>query len=118
MEQTAAMTSAPYNASRKRRIASSIWLVARRRGRCRPKHGGASPSEDNAMAVEGVDLDRNPVQLAERPLCQDVIDRSDTEASFLHQRDPRDVVRDLVECVTHHQRGEAATLVQLAHEPE
>src|SRR5919108_2752321 len=70
------------------------------------------------MAVEGVDLDRNAVQFAEGSLRQNLLHWTDAKASFLHERDARDVVRDLVERVTHHEHRQAAAFVKLANETE
>src|SRR5687767_5837289 len=105
-----AMTSAPYNASRKSRTAlSRASLPDLVLGR------GQASSDDDAVTVECVHLDRNPVHRRQRLLSHDLVDSADAKSVFDNQRDTVHVVRDLVERVTDHEHREVHALVQLAN---
>src|SRR5919108_2240625 len=99
-------------------MASSIGVAAARSPDRRTKYRRAAPSENDAVPVERVDLDGNAVQLTKRALGEDLLDGANAKTSFLHERDTRDVVRDLVERMTHHQHRETAALVKLPNEPQ
>src|SRR6185503_14061456 len=93
-EHASAMTSAPYNASRKSRTV----LNTRDRRYC-----GLTLRDDDAMTVERVHLHGDAVHLGQRLLGHDLVGRADTESAFDHECDPRDIVGDLVERMAHHE---------------
>src|SRR5687768_16185286 len=108
-EHASAMTSAPYNASRKRRtVLNTVGRLLR----------GLTARDDNAVAVEPVDLDRNAVHLRQRLLRHDLVGGADAKSAFDDQSNPLDVVGDFVERVTDHQHREAITVVELAHQSQ
>src|SRR5687767_6630681 len=106
-EQAMPITSAPYSASRKRTTASNIGVSY-----------AITAGNDDAVAVEAVHLDGNPVHRAEHRLRHDLVDRPDAEAAVHHQRNSLDIVGDFIERVAHHEHRQVVALVQLANEPE
>src|SRR5215208_573713 len=107
-EQAKAITSAPYRASLNRRTASNTAV----------RVGDLAPGHDDAVPVERLHVDGDPVHLAERLLGHDLVHGAQAEAAPHDEGDALDVVRDLVERVAHHENGDPVVLVQLAHEPE
>src|SRR5947209_10233415 len=96
-EQASAITSAPYSASRKSRMV----LIMRVRPDIEP-----AACDDDAMTVHLVDVHGDAVHLRQRRFGHDLADGADAEAALDDEGDALDVVRHLVEGVTHHEDSE------------
>src|SRR5687768_5866555 len=104
------MTSAPYIASRKRRIVEKVSDTVLSREL--PRSAGATRDHDT-VSVYLVHFDGNAIHRRQRLLVHDLVDRSDPERALHRERDPIDVVRDLIQRMAHHEHRQVVALVQL-----
>src|SRR5688572_23113030 len=106
------MTSAPYKASRNRRMDSNTPMLAGEAAHALSER--RPPGDHDAVPLEALDVDGNPVHLAQLLFGENLVDGPDAEAGLRHQPDALDVIGDLVQCMAYHDHRQPMPLVQVA----